>query len=518
MRARLDRIESEIKARSSLNKQHMFVDCENKTITIKDDNGEVIRYYTSDAAPTVRKFNDDNTSLHKLIMGPRGSSKSTGCCVDGFFRLKESSPCRDGVKRARWLISRNTYGDLRTTTIPTFSHWFGLPELNWKITMAPPINASLEYFDGEYMNKIEILFVSFDKEDSAKKARSMELTMAYFNECSEICTVAMDETTPSVGRYPHKSDKIEGGNYWFGMIYDTNAFATYHPLYTKYIVEKPRGHTFYCQPGGLLEQNPGVFDYNPNAENIVNLPDHYYENAALGKTKEFVRTRICNQFGNYEEGKKCHPEYETELHSAEKIELTPGHPIYMAFDYGGTNACVIAQYIGGQLLLIRELMSATKSLREFLATDVQGWIETEGYGYEIKFPLGDPANNYSHENAHYSHEIVENVLGFRPKSAPTNEIKARLDAVDQFLLKSIAGVGRGLLVSRLGCPVLHAGLAGKYKLKLVKTATGVAPIEKPDKNTQYSHPNDCLQYIALEILRRRTERPRVKWSTPRRVI
>lgn len=443
MRSKLLRLEHLAEQRTNLNEQFMFIDNNKKEIKIINKKGELLRHYTPDAAPTIRGFHNDNHNFHRLVMGPRGSSKSTGCCTEPFFRLFESSPCKDGIKRSRGLIGRNTYGELRTTTIPTFSHWFGLPELNWQIRWQPPITAKLEYFDGEYLNQVEIFFISFDNEQAAKKALSLEISWAYFNEASEISTAAMDETTGSVGRYPAKSDKREDGNYWHGMFYDSNAFATYHPLYAKYVIERPEGHHIYVQPGGLKEGNVGVFNDNPQAENVINLPPNYYRNMAMGKTKEFVRTRICNEFGNFEEGKKCHPEYEEGLHSSDDVAINRDEPIYLAFDYGGSNACVVMQYIAGRLIAVKEMLSVTKSLREFLFSDVQAWLETDGHGLTIGRAIGDPANNYSHEYAHNSHEIVFDVLGIKVQSAFTNDIKARLDAVDQLLLKNISGVCRG---------------------------------------------------------------------------
>ena len=170
MRAKLYRLDEIASKRSNLKTQFVFIDNESKTITIKNKNGEVIRYYTADYAPTILRFHEDDNNFHRLIMGPRGSSKSTGCCAEPFFRLVPSSPCRDGIKRARGLIGRETYGELRTTTIQTFSHWFGLPELNWKIRWQPPISATMQFFDGEYLCELEIFFISFDNAAAAKKA------------------------------------------------------------------------------------------------------------------------------------------------------------------------------------------------------------------------------------------------------------------------------------------------------------------------------------------------------------
>ena len=72
--------------------------------------------------------------------------------------------------------------------------------------------------------------------------------------------------------------------------------------------------------------------------------------------------------------------------------------------------------------------------------------------------------------------------------------------MDKFILQRSGSGEPGLLVSRKGCPTLHAGLCGKYQLGMVKLKGNERVIQKPVKDGVYDHPNDCLQYIALEIL------------------
>lgn len=480
--------------------QYIFIDSDALTITIKNKAGAVIQFYTPEAAPTVAKFHRDEESLHRLDMGPRGSSKSSGMCAEPFFRLFTSAACKDGVKRARWLFARQTYGELRLTTIKTFEHWFGHPELSWSINNQPPIQARLKYFDGEYQNELEILFVSFDTPDAAKKALSFELTGAYFNEAAGIPLAAIDIVVGSIGRYPAASDRIKDLNYWAGIIYDTNSFADYHPFYERFVANPAPLHTIYLQPGGLIEYEPGKFRTNPNAENLKNLPQGYYEKMAHGKPLSFIRTQICNQFGAYEHEKPVHPEYDAQLHSVEDIEIDLVYPLDLYHDYGGTNATLVTQYIKGQLRAIAELIDVSDGLRKFQSVRVRNWLAEHAPDAVIGKSIGDPADNYSLENANNSAQIVTDALGIATRKAITNSIKPRIDAVDYFILKQLSNGERGLKVSRKGCPVLHAGLSAKYHLTLKKVAGEDKVVEVPLKD-DWSHPCDCLQYGALEAKR-----------------
>jgi len=75
--------------------------------------------------------------------------------------------------------------------------------------------------------------------------------------------------------------------------------------------------------------------------------------------------------------------------------------------------------------------------------------------------------------------------------APTNNIDARLRAVESFLLAQRDG-GPAMLFDKNRCPQTVMGMNGGYRF--AKTRTGqLRPV--PDKN-EYSHIADALQYAA----------------------
>lgn len=482
--------------------QAIFFDIENQTITIID-NGIVIRRYSADDAKTIQDYHSDAHSRHKLIMGPRGSSKSSASIAEIFFKTYLNPACSDGVKRARWLVGRETYGELQTTTIKTFEHWFGHDCLGYTPRKSPPLGAKFKYFDGEAYTELEIYFISFDNEKSAKKALSLEVTGAYFNEAKMISIAAIDEIDGSLGRYPALPDRDQAklDQYWTGIIYDTNSFEEYHPFYYRFVSNPDTGYAFFKQPGGMVEHdNSGRFSENKAAENTKNLVANYYMHLARGKSERFIRTQICNNFGINEEGKPVHAEYSERLHSVDIISFDNKHPILIGFDYGGTNAALIVQYVNGQLRAIKELIGYREGLREFAGTRVKDWLRDYAKDLNVKTCVGDPADNYSIESAKNSSKIVTESLGIKTHSAVTNEIKRRVDSVDKFILSRSGSGEPGLLISRSGCPTLHAGLGGKYHLKLQKTDGNERVVQKPAKDGIYDHPNDCLQYLALEVL------------------
>jgi hypothetical protein len=57
------------------------------------------------------------------IMGPIGSGKSVACVMKLIRNVQKQTVGEDGWKRRRTAVIRNTYPELRTTTIKTWHQW-----------------------------------------------------------------------------------------------------------------------------------------------------------------------------------------------------------------------------------------------------------------------------------------------------------------------------------------------------------------------------------------------------------
>ena len=149
------------------------------------------------------------------IRGPVGSGKSVSCCVEIFRRALAQKPNKQGIRRSRWAIIRNTNPQLKTTTIKTWLDWF--PEDAWgKFTWSVPYTHMIKKGDLE----LEVLFLALDRPEDVKKLLSLELTGIWVNEAREIPKSIIDACTMRVGRFPSMRD---GGATWTGVICDTNA-------------------------------------------------------------------------------------------------------------------------------------------------------------------------------------------------------------------------------------------------------------------------------------------------------
>jgi len=65
---------------------------------------------------TVERFLLSN-ARRRVIMGPFGSGKSSGCCVEVPRRASMQQKGRDGKRKTRFAIVRNTMPQLRDTPL-----------------------------------------------------------------------------------------------------------------------------------------------------------------------------------------------------------------------------------------------------------------------------------------------------------------------------------------------------------------------------------------------------------------
>ena len=175
-------------------------------------------------APTTWEFLH-NDSFVRGLMGPVGSGKSYGCASEIMLRaVKQPASPKDGIRYSRFVIVRNSYPELRTTTIKTWLELF--PENVWgPMRWSPPISHHIKLpTRGDAAGiDCEVIFMALDQPKDVRKLLSLELTGAWVNEARELPLAVVQGLTHRVGRYPTKSN---GGCPWRGIWMDTNPWMT----------------------------------------------------------------------------------------------------------------------------------------------------------------------------------------------------------------------------------------------------------------------------------------------------
>ena len=429
-----------------------------------------------DALPTCRKFHHSDAFVRALV-GPLGSGKSVACVMELMRLVNEQEPCPDGVVRARGCVVRNTYRELKDTTLNTWNDWV-MPE---RVGRWDEVNMTLHMVSPRM--HVEILFRALDHLKDIKKLLSLELTWAWLNEAREIPKAVLDMLQGRVGRYPAKRD---GGATQPCIIMDTNPCDEDHWWYRVFEEERPPGWEIFHQPSGL----------SVKAENKANLPDQYYERLQYGHDQEWVNVYVHGRYGFVMDGKPVHPTYQDDVHaSADIIDFDPEETLVIGIDFGLTPAAAFLQRNRwGQWCVIDELVTEDTATDEF-ATLLNTKLQREyAMVNDIDF-WGDPAGDERAETDKTTPFMVLQAAGIPAAPVWTNDPVIRRGALSRQLSRLGLNGQPGFQVSPKA-RMLRKGLAGGFKYRRMQITGEERYHDKPEKNN-YSHIVEACEYALV---------------------
>jgi len=454
-------------------------------------------------SPTIWKFLNDD-SFFRGIMGPVGSGKSYACASEVMLRaIRQPPSTRDGVRRSRFAIIRNSYPELKTTTINTWREIF--PEnvfgpMRW----SPPLQhvIHLPERDGAAPVELEVLFLALDKNKDVRKLLSLELTGAWVNEAREIPLSIIEGLTHRVGRYPPKAD---GGPAWRGIWADTNPMDSDSWWHERAEIKPVKGKyawRFFRQPGAMLEVKERVegaflgadrwWADNEKAENIPNLPPGYYHQQLGGKALDWIQCYVGGQYVFVKEGRPVWGEYDDTLMVSEAVEAIPGLPLQVGLDFGLTPAAVIGQRTArGVWCILHEVVSRDMGLERF-AQRLLYELNTRWPNYDVQC-YGDPAGTARDQIFEVTAFDHLRSVGLTARPAPSNNFAVRREAGAAPMLRLIDGKP-GLLVWP-ECRQLRKALAGGYHFKRVGIDGGRDRFHDVPNKNESSHIGDAYGYL-----------------------
>lgn len=297
--------------------------------------------------PVASRFLRSN-ARRRVILGPFGSGKSVACCVEIMRRAREQAPNAHGVRKTRWAVVRNTYPDLKNTTVKTWRDWWG--DGFGAFSRVAPFAHHMKFpLDDGTRVDCEVIFLAMDDEADAKKFLSLELTGIYFNEVRELKRSLVEAGDGRLGRYPSMKD---GGPSWYGLICDTNFPDEDHWLYPLAEEGKGEGWEFYRQPGGVMKAGDRWIQ-NPLAENTQNLTRGYYSGQIAGKTDAWISVHLAAEYGRLPMEGAYFAEELMALERAGRIcevNASPDLPVHTFWDIGISDYMAIwfAQALGDE--------------------------------------------------------------------------------------------------------------------------------------------------------------------------
>jgi len=428
-----------------------------------------------------------------LIRGPLGSGKTTGSCMKMFRIMCAQTPNAQGIRPTRFFAIRNTYPDLLGTTAKDWLSMYGDLGRFKAGGLEPPTHyVSFRLEDGTRVQS-EVIFIALDREEHKKKLKGAQATGIYLSEAKELHKAVVDEADLRHGRYP--SMALAGVDCdWHGMFGDTNSPDDLNWYFKLAEEVKPEGWEFFDQPGGLIKVN-GIWMQNPKAENLANLPTGYYLRGMEGKSKEWIKVNLANEYGSLFTGKPVYSEYNDRIHVArEPLAAYRGLPLIIGVDFGLTPAAAITQLSRrGQFRVLDELVSEGMGIERFLRDSLKPFLAQKYAGLQVLI-APDPAGRQRVQTDERTCIDMIRAAGFAVKEPHTNGFRARREAVSHFMTRMVDGEPAYLLSPT--CKMLRRGKQGGYHYKLVHSSTGDRVIEEVADN-DFTHPSDAEQYAAL---------------------
>lgn len=467
----------------------------------------------------------------RVIRGPIRSGTSSACCQEIVRRGFEQAAGPDGVRRTRWFVVRNTYPDLKRSTIKTWLDWFP-EEVFGRFTWSVPFRHVMRpRFAPDVW--IEVEFLALDKPEDVNKLKSTEWTGGWINELQFIERAIFDEAESRCGQFPPLKD---GGPTWTGLIADMNAPSEDHwlvqltgevPLPEEMGEDErrayvwPAGWEYFIQPSALVEVRGADgktvvgYELNPAAENLRWIPEvngrPYYLETAKGKGRRWIDSNLMNRITAPLVGRPVFGEFNEEAHVAkQELRYNPNYPLLVGLDFGRRPAAVFGQQIGDRWFVLDELyavdVGATifapqvkKFLQQRFPEALSGAMradgEAAGMGAQSAGVLfwGDPKGQDKTQGDEATAYEIWAALGMRVRPAPVkqNSIETRIELVSQVLTRMREGMPCFLLSPR--CRKARMAMGGGYHFEESSAKLG---IYLPAKDRSgYSDVMDALQYM-----------------------
>lgn len=483
-----------------------------------------VRYRPQGA--TLGLFGQSNAFMN-IIRGPLGSGKTKCAVFKVLNALSEQRPDAAGVRRSRVGVIRNTYPELVATTIAEFKE--SVHPLMGKFSNGHPPTYDLNYQlpDGTTV-EAEIIFLALDREDDVRKLRGLQLTFVWLNEIRFIPMAITREALSRCDRFPQP-----GFSTWVGGIGDTNPWdedSDYETLASMFgggafereeLPEAEREKfaelaklgqwNFFVQPPAVVKttaQDPegfrsmsgGYWKVNSAAENLTVLGEKYYQRQIVGAKEDWVRVNLANEVGMAMDGKPVQPEYQENVHKADRI-LKPNtvYPVMVGLDFGVVIAAAMfwQKQPNGQWWGIDELVCEDMGTPRFADAIKLKCVEiTKSAGaQQLEFTFrGDPAGS-GRGNEERTNFNILSANGVQALPASTNDPAIRRNALERVLTRMVGGQPAVLISPK--CKVLRKGLKGAWCYRRIKVSGAERFKDEPDKN-YWSHVCEASEYGLMD--------------------
>jgi hypothetical protein len=431
-------------------------------------------------SPTMAKFHASDQRV-RVARGPVGSGKSSAMIMELMRRAAHQAPDpRDGIRRTRGVIVRNTMPQLKSTSLKTIRELIG-PIVEWEAQ-----NHTVWIKQGDI--EAEWILMPLDTPDNVQRLLSLDITYAWLSEVRELPVKILQDVLSRCGRFP---SMMHGGPSWHGVIAETNSFNEDSDWNTVLEVGEldgkptPKSWGYFVQPGAR----------EAGAENKQNLVAGYYEDLIENNSSAWVEQYIDNKISPSLSGEAVYRSaFKKHFHvAAQELQPIPSTMIVCGIDFGRHPAAVLTQMdMRGRLVCLDEAVGDNMGVEQFIASKLRPLLSQQKY---IRLPIGMVGDPSGVARGQIGEESVFNALkrlGFSSQPAQTNLIDPRLRAVEKWLLQQREG-GPAMLISPT-CVTLIKAMNSMYRFGRRKDGV-LQPV--PEKTHPWSDIADAHQYATL---------------------
>jgi hypothetical protein len=374
---------------------------------------------------------------------------------------------------AKWVFIRDTWENLRRTTLAEFFKWFPPGIMgDWKVS-----DKSWTWAEG--VGKGSILWLGMDDPNDAGKLQSLELAGA-----------AIDEMAPAEGSGGIPSlvfDLLLTRMNQTSVNWRTIKCASNNPDETHWSYER------FVNPG-----TEGFKLWQPVApENERNLPDGYYGELRklLQHRPDLIARFIDGKFGFQQIGRAVTPQWNDDIHLATGLIPMKGRELVLCWDFGLNPTCIITQPTAlGHWLILEAIIGDGIGVQELIEEVVKPTLTQRYAGFRWRH-IGDPngAMREQSSSRRSAVRVLRAELGGIFRAGPSS-LSERIEPLRAVLARTLGGIGV-VRVDRVRAKAIWAALRGGWHFA-ERTEGVISP--DPVKDI-HSHPGDALGYAAARL-------------------
>lgn len=370
---------------------------------------------------------------------------------------------------ANALIIRDTWENLRATTLQEFFKWFAPGVFgNWN-------ESHKTWTWAEGIGKGTVVFLGLDDPSDASKLQSREAAFIAIDEPAPAAmSGGVSETIFDIGFTRLR----QSGMQWYGYKLATNNPDETHWTYKRFV-----------EPG-----TEGFLVWQPNSpENEKNLPENYYAELRkmLSSNPSLVDRFVEGRYGFQQVGRQVTPEWNDTIHLSTGLAPVRGSDLVLLWDFGLNPTCIITQVTPlRRWLILESFVGEDEGVEELITRQIKSTLAQRYRGFKLRH-IGDP-NGRMREQSSASRSAVRVIMAelggpFRPGP---KEVSARVEPLRAALRQ------QGLvLVDRSNAKQVWGALRGGWHYRI--SNTGVTSTS-PEKNI-HSHPGDAMGYGAAVL-------------------